>query len=182
VSENDRIEIEIFDSVPVDIEQLANELRSQSSFGNLRVHSVPQPPAATPLFSEFSAVLIALSIVAQGFFSEAGKDAYRQFRRLLIQAIQAALPAKEARGGYVFGMKVNRPDSYVLFTFREPPTEAELVTAFVSIPDALPQVPEGDFAEFVFNPEQATWDGPTLADPFAKRYLAEQVARQRSET
>ncbi len=70
----------------------------------------------------------------------------------------------------------------MLFSFREPPTEVELAAAFASMLDALVEVPEGEFAEFVFTPDGGEWEGPRLAtreeqDVLARRFTPPEQAR-----
>jgi hypothetical protein len=153
----------------------------ERAFPRATVSERPTPPAASPPFSEFSVLLLSLSIAAHGFLSELGKDAYRGLRTAIIAAMAKARGVRDNRGGYVFGVCIEREDSYILFQCPEAPPPEQFEKALREIPRLVEKVPSGEFAEFLFDSERVTWGEPLLASGDVKEFLAKAMARGKAE-
>jgi hypothetical protein len=140
-------------------------------FPGITIEEKPTPPAASPLFSELSVLLLAFSVAAQGFLGELGKDAYAGLRSALLSAMKKAKRVRDNRGGYVFGVLVQRTDSYVVFQCSEPPSPAAFEKALKEIPALIESVPAGEFAEFTFDAAREAWSEPYLAPEEFKQHL-----------
>jgi hypothetical protein len=155
---------------------------------SLTIRAVATPPAASPPFSEFSAVLavvqdpaiVAGGAIALGFLKKAGEDLYGLCRSGLLTLIGRAAKVQQNRGGYVFGVRIERAESDILFQWQESPSEEELADALRQMPDLALTIPDGEFAEFRYDAKAKAWLAPSMASGEIKQTLRELLKRRRS--
>jgi hypothetical protein len=164
------VRLECFGVTDDEMSALAEELKRH--FRRVEIAAVPTPPAASPPFAEYSAVLIvAGTLVVNGFFSEMGKDAYKLLRARIIELCQRAYPTKQNRGGYTFGIRCDRRASYVLFNWYEPPIPHQFDTALEAIPSLVATIPDDQWAQFWWETESEQWSGPSFPPEDYKGFL-----------
>lgn len=164
---------------------LVAELRAL--YPALTVRELPQPPAASPPFSEFSAFLITIASVGglagMSFVKALSEKLGSAAGDAIVDSMRKGMKAKEARGGYVFGIRVEQADSYILFQFSEVPSAKVLAVALREMPGLLTSVPAGKFAEFCFSGDTRSWGQPVLAaddvsEILSRRYPARMQGTQ----
>ncbi|MBI4301528.1 MAG: hypothetical protein HY664_02865, partial [Chloroflexi bacterium] len=118
----------------------------------------PQPPAASPLWAEFSVILFIFSPFVASFFAELGKDTYKGFRQLLRAVAKKAEHIRDRRGcGYTVGFEINEADSYSIFAFIRIPEEQTLANALQQIPSVLNNLPKNKHVLAIFDADKGTW-------------------------
>lgn len=141
----ERVVLDFFGLSFSDVASIGDELSNH--FWDVEVRKGPTPPAASPLFGEYSVILVIVSLAAAGFFSELGKDAYRKVARLLATAARKAKPIRDSRGGCTLGLRIMRSGSKVTFVFMQPPV----------VPDVLKVIPSDRHVFAHFQTQTRTW-------------------------
>ncbi len=177
----DRIEINYFGVDPKDIGRIVDEIDEQEFFA-VRTERHPPPPMASPLFEDWTTILIIISIAAHGFLDDLGKDAYQALRRAIVRAAHKGWALTKRRGGgNTFGIKVHRENAYVVFLFREAPTEEQLGTALTALPAVLDAVPVDQFAQVHFDAQANAWSVPLPPQPRIAKHLADFYTRRSTQ-
>jgi hypothetical protein len=179
------IKIESNGMAASDVGELVDELAPH--FFEVRLSVRPSPPAASPLGFEFATLLLAVAIISQGFFSELGKDLYRELRHLVIEVGRKARHFSEARGGYTLAVRIERPESYVLFAFVEIPTEDELGHALGHIQQLVATTAEDQFVCFEYDLNAHHWKAPRMLEdyedqPVRQLYILNTTPAERDPT
>lgn len=163
IMELQTITIKFFGLSTVDVADVADALSEH--FWEVDIRKQPSPPAASPLGFEDAVVLLALSIVAHGFFNELGKDIYKGLRQAIANVAKKAVGPRNNRGGITIGFRVDRPHSYVLFAYLLPPTEKELQITLPQIPTLVDRTHSEVFACYVYDEQKGSWGQPTFLTP-----------------
>jgi len=142
-----------------DLAEIADE--SKKHFDTVKLTRILSPPAASPLFGEFSVVLVIVSVasaaIAKAFFEELGKDLYKQFLRLAASAAQKCRVIRDNRGGFSIGIRSVVDGVQCTFAFMNPPTSDLLLIAISKIPSVLEGVPHDRDVFAVYDENRNEW-------------------------
>jgi hypothetical protein len=135
----------------------------QYRFYEIRIKRLLHVPFANPAAFEYTMLLIGIGmgVIANGFLSELGKDAYRGVRAILLSIVERLRPATES-GYQALGFRIDLPNTQVLFFFKHPPSEEMLVTALQQLQDFLSgggieSVPNGVLAQAEYDETKGVW-------------------------